>query len=340
MAILWLDSFDVFDASHLAQRYERSSNAGQMQIGVGRTGNGLATTTAGISELVKSVPHCGGLTVGFAYKPDALSNQELFQLWNVNSGSYQCSLRLNSTGTLSLLAVAGLPVATSRAVLTANAWNYIEAAIVVDSATGSIHFRINGQDDAVSGGLNTRSTLDIGVDQAILRGSTPANGIVDDYYLADQFLGPIKILCLAPSGVGAHSDWGAFQGGTPATGAHYTYVDDGNAQDGDATTVISTGAATYETYRFPSVSGGISDFTVLAVAVSFVGRSMTSSGALYTVPIAPVVRAGGQDYDGTTRSVSGGYAHYTQIYETDPATSAAWTPSQVDAAEFGVKRVS
>ena len=55
--------------------------------------------------------------------------------------------------------------------------------------------------------------------------------------------------------------------------------------------------------------------------------------------IKPVFRISGTDYEGSAISMSGGTLSYQQIYETSPATSSAWSRSEVDALEAGVKLV-
>lgn len=55
--------------------------------------------------------------------------------------------------------------------------------------------------------------------------------------------------------------------------------------------------------------------------------------------IKPVFRLSGTDYEGSAISLSGGTLQYQQIYETSPATSSAWSRSEIDALEAGIKLV-
>jgi hypothetical protein len=59
-----------------------------------------------------------------------------------------------------------------------------------------------------------------------------------------------------------------------------------------------------------------------------------------TRQIAEVCRSGGTNYVGTTQTLGSSYLMYRQIHETDPATSAAWTQTGLNSAEFGVKVVA
>jgi len=49
------------------------------------------------------------------------------------------------------------------------------------------------------------------------------------------------------------------------------------------------------------------------------------------------VRSGGTDYAGADKAVPTTAATVASIWETDPATSAAWSESNVNAVEIGVK---
>jgi hypothetical protein len=60
--------------------------------------------------------------------------------------------------------------------------------------------------------------------------------------------------------------------------------------------------------------------------------------------IAPIIRQGGTDYVGSDLALPAGilgsdvynYTYVSQVYETNPATSAQFTPSEIDNDEFGV----
>jgi hypothetical protein len=55
--------------------------------------------------------------------------------------------------------------------------------------------------------------------------------------------------------------------------------------------------------------------------------------------IKPVFRIGSTDYEGSTISLGSGTLQYQTIYESSPATSSAWSRSEVDGLEAGVKLV-
>jgi hypothetical protein len=50
-----------------------------------------------------------------------------------------------------------------------------------------------------------------------------------------------------------------------------------------------------------------------------------------------ICRIGTTDYQGGTATLTDSYLCHRYIWEINPATSAAWTPSEIAAAEFGYK---
>jgi hypothetical protein len=50
-----------------------------------------------------------------------------------------------------------------------------------------------------------------------------------------------------------------------------------------------------------------------------------------------VTRSGGTNYAPNTYSLGTSYTELTELHEVDPATSAAWTPSGVNALEVGME---
>jgi len=53
--------------------------------------------------------------------------------------------------------------------------------------------------------------------------------------------------------------------------------------------------------------------------------------------VVPTFRISGVDYDRTGQILGASWGYVTEMHPTSPATSAAWTVAEIDAAEFGVK---
>jgi hypothetical protein len=52
------------------------------------------------------------------------------------------------------------------------------------------------------------------------------------------------------------------------------------------------------------------------------------------------LKSGTTTADGTTRGMATSYLAYGDLYETDPDTAIAWTPSGVNAMQVGIEVVS
>jgi hypothetical protein len=53
--------------------------------------------------------------------------------------------------------------------------------------------------------------------------------------------------------------------------------------------------------------------------------------------IRPKMRIAGTDYAGSTATINTSYSDSRQIIPQSPATSSAWTTTEIDAAEFGIE---
>lgn len=127
------------------------------------------------------------------------------------------------------------------------------------------------------------------------------------------------LACYAPDGNGANTAW---------TG-DYTLVDEVVYDDAD---VISSGSVDQvETYT----KAGL-DFTGYAVrAVGVAARARR--GASGPANLQGVLRVSGADYPSSSKLLTTGYTPNVYIWETNPATAAAWSAAAVPALEFGLK---
>jgi hypothetical protein len=114
----------------------------------------------------------------------------------------------------------------------------------------------------------------------------------------------------------------------PAGTDDYAAVAEEVAND-DLDYIYSATATDRETFTFPAV--GIVG-TVKAVAINHVSRKDDTGTRL----VAPSIRAGSTNYDGTGVALSTSYAAYQAIYEEDPSTTDPWDVADIDTAEFGV----
>lgn len=153
-------------------------------------------------------------------------------------------------------------------------------------------------------------------------------GYYDDIVVDDAaYPGNTKIQYLVPTGAGNSTQW------TPSTGSNYACVDEKPLSDTD---YISTNTTNnLDTYALGDMSGSIG-------AVKSVQAQCRAKyeGTPTPTKLDLVLRSGGTDYPGSDKTLTSAYAHYSSIWNTDPADSAAWTDTKVNALEAGVKAIA
>jgi hypothetical protein len=240
------------------------------------------------------------------------------------SGAIQI-YRGNMAGTLLATAVPTWPLST---------WGYLEVSCSISDTVGYVEVRKDGSATPVvtftgdTKNAGTSSTIDaVGL---ITASSTPS--LFDDWYICDNngtanntWLGDVRVMTLAPNGNGASSQ---FLNSASNFTNNYTYVDEQPYSAADY--VGSTTTGDVDTYTMADVSQG----TIFGVQPILIAAKPDAGLA----QIKQVVRSGATNYTGTTKVLSTTFTSYTDApLETDPATSAAWTQSGVNAVEVGVQ---
>jgi hypothetical protein len=224
-------------------------------------------------------------------------------------------------------------------------WHHIEAAFQYGSSTGILQIYVDGSPSPLnitSGNvigtnatsnpldrivINNESTQQSNwyIDDLIVWDNT-SSGIPGDLTYSDFPLGEVRIETIQPNGVGTNSGW------TPLSGDNYTNVDEAVA-DGD-TSYVSTGTATdLDTYAFSNLSG--TPNTIYGVNIGSLGKA--SPGA--TTNIRHYTLSSGTANESSDITLNGGAYQFNQTFVgQDPNTTAAWTASGINAAEFGIEK--
>jgi len=341
MSLEFIDGFDHYNnTTNLGRKWDTDSHAnftggrfgGNAVADIGASNSKIALTQGQLSAVVTRV-------MGFAYRASSLSYTG--PVWTfMDASSEQCSLRL-STNTLTFNRGSTV-LGTSPTVLVTGTWYYIEVKATIGSA-GAFEVRVDGV-TKISGTGNTQST-----------GNTSTNGIqlsvgdfsgfsytIDDVYILNSsgstnntFLGDCRVLTTLPNADNTSSPstnltW------TPNSGTtHYTQVDDTPSPDDDTTYVSSATPGQIDTYKFPAISP-----TGPIAGIQAVLTARKDDAAARTIS-AEYRSSGGTNFDGSSVfSLTTSYLMDRQIWETDPATSTAWTAAGVNGGEFGEKCIS
>jgi hypothetical protein len=229
---------------------------------------------------------------------------------------------------------------SSTTTLTVGTFTYVETLVTVHNTTGAVTVRFNGTSVLSLSNQNTRGGTGDAWNEVRLGWFSPSGAYnpewdFDDIYILDgagsgpwnTFLGDCRVDPSYPDAAGATSGW------TASTGANYTTVDETTPND-DTDYVSTSTVNAVDTYAFQAAP--VAGATIFGIQHCL---SMKKADAGLCV-VAPIVRHSGTDYVGSGLSPSTSYGYGLQIAQTNPGTSAQWTETDFNSAEFGFKRTS
>lgn len=348
MTLLFIDSCDTYASAsaEIGQKWGIQS-AVVAATGGGRTGGGYASVpnNRAAATLGRILPAAKStIIVGFAHYQDTMSTDDGFFCTFCDGTSEQIGLYLNNDRTIGIYRGASL-LATTTYTLPVTTYTFMEMKVVFHASSGSIELRADGTPIYTASGISTIATANPSADRWYLVGRPSSNGTsvfsignsrFDDVYICDSlgalnnnFLGSVAIHALWPTGNGNSSQFAGSDGNSVD---NYLLVDDvaTAANDEDATYVSSANVGDIDLYAYrdipttPDAILGIQHFI----------RARTDGAA---IAVTPMVRRGGVNYSGASKTVSGSYGDYLDIAEVDPSTSVSWTKTNIDGAEFGIK---
>ena len=332
MAVVFMEGFDhLSEAQLVAQKgwvmvsNSSASVAGRYGGMAARVGNALKThalpaayTTLYVGCAINSGTTASDDTVCLM----ALGAQAV-RVQIYNNGSYQALRFVNAAGTQ-------LAIGTTQ--ILPGVWYHYAIKAVASTTVGTVELRLNGSPTAemAATGVNTGAN---GFDAIRWQSWNSQQVSLDDLYALDtsgpaptnDWIGDCRIETIRPTGDGTNTAW--------ANG--YVNVADSASNDGDGTFISSSTPGAKETYGLTDLS--ITAGTVFAVQTNLVARKADAGAKT----IAPVIRIGVTDYDGTTTGpLADTYVDYRQLYDRVDPSGADWTIATVNAMEAGVKEVA
>jgi hypothetical protein len=351
MALLFCDGFDHY--STLTEKWSAIINTTPaISSSAGVRGDGVLSFTAnsnskgvskavtagdvfivGFSLYLRGVVTAAGCFLTFA---DSLRGDAGDHVW----------LRLNVDNTVSMMRGASTVLGTTAETIQTSVWTYVECKVTISDAAGSYEVRFDSVNVLSASGVDTRDSTDTNV-YSIFVGNNSASGnnaanvgtgyYINDLYICDDsgsvandFLGPCRVDALYPSGNGNTSNWVGSDGNSTD---NYLLVDE-TSPDSDTTYVESGTSTNKDTYAFGDISH--TPTSIYGVQVTTYAKADDAGSRL----IGVVTRSAAADYNAsTTHALGASYTHHLTVLETDPATAAAWTKVNLNAAEFGVRVV-
>ncbi len=340
MALLWIEGFEGFGdsagvapqpANIMSRKYPNINRENFFDLETGR--NGWCIEIVGTTDYFQtpSLTTNATLVCGLAYQlPSGLpaSGSNIVAFYEgANKG---VSIITNVGGTIAAYRGAVL-LGTSAMSLGSGTWYYIELKVLTHNSAGTVEVKVNGTTWLNLTSQDTQPGSNAYHDAARL-GGVAEDTRYDDVYILDSsgaanndFLGNRKVVALDPDGAGDTTAW------TPSAGSNFQNVDDGDEVDEDTTYNETSTDTDQDLYTFGDLPG---------VTASVDGLQITSEARVTagSMDLSNVIKTGATTSPGTADTItSTAYVTTTRIEEQDPDTAAAWTPSGVNGAQFGIK---
>jgi hypothetical protein len=251
----------------------------------------------------------------------------------VNAGANNILFFVNNAGTeVVRIKMTGSKTAATYQFqyLLSSVWTDVGSTITINMSTRQtfdIHIDVTGGSIKLylAGTLRlTASATLTGIsDIAYARLGSPNDARWSQVIQADESTIGMRLLTRHPSGAGATSSW---------VGA-YTEIDETVYSDAD----FINSATANQVSTFAQTGGAFTGYIVQAVIVS----ARAKCGATGPQNIRPILRVSGTDYDGgSDLALDAGYGPFQTDWETNPATTAAWVNTAIDALQPGVKSIT
>jgi len=321
MARIFMDGFE----SGGLDQFTSSSGATVVSTsGLSMDGNYCLECTGSGDYVQSSLSADDEMYFAFLYRPAAISYNYLISFYS--GSSKLMSINFESGSFLGAKVDSSL-VAVSSISLSANVTYLVEGYYKIANSGGRIVCKLNGivvidyTGDTLPLTYTQFNSVRFGYTGTNMNGSAYYDNIILD---SANWIGKTYIQGLAVTGAGTTTQL------TPSTGSNYTCVDEIPASDTDY--VYSNTVDQLDTYAAGNLTGTIG--TIKAVQVQ---SRVVKEGTATPQNVKLAVRSGATDYVSADKVVPTTAATVASIWETDPATSAAWSESNVNAVEIGVK---
>jgi len=190
-----------------------------------------------------------------------------------------------------------------------------------NSATGACELYAAGTMRASASSVNLSAVAGITNVRHYGMSTASCPGITQVIVATTSTIG-MRLFSVPVNGVGSDSAW---------IGS-YLNIDENRYSDAD---FINSPTAN-QVSTFAANSPTLTGYQVLAVGVS--ARARCGASGPQNLQLA--LRSSGTNYFSSSKALGAGYGAYLNIWETDPATSAAWVNAAVSSLQPGVKSIT
>jgi hypothetical protein len=327
MSLRFIEGFDHYNS--ILQKWTTAAVAPAFTSSGTRFGVGQCLSI-GNNNISKGMDNQATWIVGAAVYESTLVTATVISL--LDSSAPQMEVRATNLGALQVVRGGNTQLGiTANGILSPAVWYYLEFKATINNSTGSYEVRVNGVNVLSATGVDTQDTANAYANQIMFSGTTQYS--YDDIYMCDgtgstnnDFLGDVRVDTIFPTADGSSTDF------TPSTGTdNYAMVDDATP-DSDSTYVSSSTLNDIDLYTY----GDLQSLTGAVYGVqSLIFARKDDAGAR---SVAPVIKTGATTAVGSDFALGASYTYGRQIFETNPANgSTAWTISDVNNSEFGIK---
>lgn len=342
MALKFVEGFGSYtNASQIERKWDSglSALAANDSLETGRVpALGYSLGFAGDALITRNLGNHATWVVGFAFNNVNVNppSQPMPILCFMDSVYTQVHVAYNSQSRLLSVYREGTQLGVGTTQLDSNTWYYIEAKATINNSTGAVTVKVNEATDITVTGANTRVTANNYANRIGFR-STVARGRykLDDIYVFDgsgstnnDFVGDMKVETIRTTGAGNSTNW-TVSGGS--------YDNWSAVRDGQTSYYLSTtGTDVQDLYTFNDLTKVTT--SIKGVVVNYTARNSDSD----THDLKSATRVSSTDYtDSTATTIDGAtWKTYYSVWEQNPNTTAAWTSSGINGAEFGIKLIS
>jgi len=368
MAILWAESFGKYGLyekkaqDDLWYYLDGVGSGWSLQTSTVRTGTHTITTNWN-ATYIKRVLGVAATTVGVGFNlwtPSlpSIPNAAPILILRDSSSLTNISLDIQTTGAIQVYrgdnhnGGAGVKIAESTThCIGTNRFQRVELKAVIHGSTGSVEVRVNGVTVASASNVDTHASdaesLGSGTpDPSVSEVSFPGRGdlstafypTIDDIVVWDgtgsynnDFIGDQRVYALAPNGDTAQADW------TALSGSGFSNIDEADPdEDTSYLYAAAPGSPNTLTSEFDLENLPVSSGSVAAV----IACSRVRKDVAGLVEFQHGLVSGASESKGAVRPCDPVYIFKEDVFETDPASGVAFTPSDVNSLKIQINRTT
>lgn len=338
MSIQFLDGFDHYSVNTqwMYKWDQYSGSAPIVESSSPRNSFGQACKFTQANWLQKYLPSSQAWRIGFGLYVNTTNStmNNLIQLYD--GTTVQCELGLDSTRHLRVTRNNTLVGSASTNAIANQTWVYIEWYIVITDtlSSGYCTVKVSGvtELDVTSG--DTKNTANASANGLRIGGQTSWDYRYDDLVISDMavtgsptFLGDQRVYTIYPGGDGNYSQ---HVGSDSNSVNNYQLVDETGTID--LTDYVGSSTVN-DRDSYAITDPGITVGTVSAVQINTC-QAKTDAGIRTTKSF---VRISGTNYDSAELFPADSPTILRNLMEASPATSSAWTSTEINNLEAGVK---